>query len=107
MRATYWLIGCALCIAGIGSAAATNLDTQDQDGAPRATADGASAHNGNASGGDALGLARDCPQTSGNSESSGTTSGSGNEPSGGASSAPTQTHRLHLGWQSLLPGSIQ
>ena len=107
MRATHWLIGCALCIAGIGSAAATSLDTQDQDSSPHATADGASANSGNASGGDALGLARDCPPTASNADTSSTTSGGGNDHSGGASSAPTQTHRLHLGWQSLLPGSIQ
>lgn len=107
MRATHWLIGCALCIAGIGSAAATTLDTQDMDSSPHATSDNPGARSGNASGGDALGLARDCPPASGNGESSGTTSGSNNDHSGGASSAPTQTHRLHLGWQSLLPGSIQ
>jgi len=101
MRATHWLIGCALCIAGIGSAAATSLDTQDQDGAPHAAADNTSARGGNA-----LGLTRDCPPAS-TSETSGTTSGNGSDHSGGASSAPTQTHRLHLGWQSLLPGSIQ
>lgn len=106
MRATFWLIGCALCIAGIGSAAATSLDTQDLDSSPRATADSSTTHGGNASGGDALGLARDCPPAS-NSDNAGNTSSNGSDHSGGASSAPTQTHRLHLGWQSLLPGSIQ
>ncbi|TPG11071.1 hypothetical protein EAH75_08920 [Rhodanobacter glycinis] len=106
MRATHWLIGCALCIAGIGSATATSLDTQDLDSSPHATADSASTHGGNASGGDALGLSRDCPSAS-NSDNSGNSSSNGNDHSGGASSAPTQTRRLHLGWQSLLPGSIQ
>lgn len=106
MRAHHWLIGCALCIAGIGSAAATSLDTQDLDGSPRAATDSTSTHDGNASGGDALGLARDCQPTS-NSDHSGNISGNGGDHSGGASSAPTQTRRLHLGWQSLLPGSIQ
>ncbi|MFC5437131.1 hypothetical protein ACFPME_11220 [Rhodanobacter umsongensis] len=107
MRATHWLIGCALCIAGIGTATATSMDTQDLDSSPHATADSASARGGNASGGDALGLARDCPPAGGSGDTSGTTSGSGNDHSGGASSTPTQTRRLHLGWQSLLPGSIQ
>lgn len=106
MRATFWLIGCALCIAGTGGATATSLDTQDLDSSPHATADSATAHGGNASGGDALGLARDCPPAS-NSDNAGNSSGNGSDHSGGASSAPTQTHRLHLGWQSLLPGSIQ
>lgn len=107
MRATHWLIGCALCIAGIGSTAATSLDTaQDLDGSPHAALDNASPHDGNSSGGDALGLARDCPPASG-SDSSGSTSGNGSGRSGGASSVPTPTRRPHLGWQSLLPGSIQ
>jgi hypothetical protein len=105
MRAIHRLIGCALCIAGIGSAAATSLDTQDVDSSPRAT-ESTTTHSGNASGGDALGLARDCPST-GSNDNAGSTSGNGTDRSGGASSAPTQTHRLHLGWQSLLPGSIQ
>lgn len=106
MRATHWLIGCALCIAGIGSATATSLDTQDLDSSPHATADSTGTHDGNASGGDALGLARDCQPTS-NSDNSGNLSGNGSDHSGGASSAPTQNRRPHLGWQSLLPGSIQ
>jgi hypothetical protein len=105
MRAIHRLIGCALCIAGIGSAAATSLDTQEVDSSPRTT-ESATTHGGDASGGDALGLNRDCP-SAGNNDNAGNTSSSGNDRSGGASSAPTQTHRLHLGWQSLLPGSIQ
>ena len=108
MRATYWLVGCALCIAGIGSAAATSLDTtQDLDSSSHAALDSSSPHDGNTgSGGDALGLTRDCPPAS-SSDSSGSTSGNGSDHSGGASSAPTPTRRPHLGWQSLLPGSIQ
>jgi hypothetical protein len=106
MRTTHWLVGCALCIVGIGSAAATSLDTQDLDSSPRAATDSASTHCGNASGGDALGLARDCTSAS-SSDNSGNTSGTSNDHSGGGSSAPTQTRRPHLGWQSLLPGSIQ
>jgi hypothetical protein len=107
MRATHWLIGCALCIAGIGSAAAASLETQDLDGSPHATIDNASPHDGNtSSGGDSLGLNRDCPPSR-NSDNSGSTSSNGNDHSGGGSSAPVPTRRPHLGWQSLLPGSIQ
>jgi hypothetical protein len=107
MRATHWLIGCALCIAGIGGATATSLDTaQDLDPSHPAL-DSASPHGGNtSSGGDALGLTRDCPPAS-SSDSPGSASGNGSGRSGGASSAPTPTRRPHLGWQSLLPGSIQ
>ncbi|MBQ4854765.1 hypothetical protein IMW82_08785 [Rhodanobacter sp. B2A1Ga4] len=108
MRATHWLIGCVLCLAGIGSAAAASPETtQDLDSTSHAALDNASSHDGNnSSGGDALGLTRDCPP-SGSSDSSGGTSGNGSGRSGGASSAPTPTRRPHLGWQSLLPGSIQ
>ncbi len=56
MRATHWLIGCALCIAGIGSAAATSLDTsQELDSSSHSALDNASPHDGNSSGGDVLG----------------------------------------------------
>ena len=107
MRAIHWFIGCALCAAGIGSAAAASLETQDVDNSPRATIDNASPHDSNTgSGGDALGLNRDCPPAS-NSDSSSGTSSSANDRSGGSSSAPVSTRRPHLGWQSLLPGSIQ
>jgi hypothetical protein len=107
MRATHWLIGCALCIAGIGGAAATSLDTAQDLDPTHAALDSTSSHDGNtSSGGDALGLTRDCPPAS-NSDNSGSTSGNGSGRSGGASSAPTPTRRPHLGWQSLLPGSIQ
>ncbi|OOG37477.1 hypothetical protein [Rhodanobacter sp. C05] len=106
MRVTHWLIGCTLCIAGIGSAAATSLDTQEQDNAQHATADSASSRDGNSSGGDALGLTHDTPRATG-SESSGSTSGNSSDRSSGASSAPAPSRQPHLGWQSLLPGSIQ
>jgi hypothetical protein len=107
MRATHWLIGCALCIAGIGGVSAASVDaTQDLDSSSHAAIDGSSARDANTSGGDALGLSRDCPPAS-SSDSSGGTSGNGSGRSGGASSAPTPTRRPHLGWQSLLPGSIQ
>ena len=108
MRATHWLIGCALCIAGIGGAAATSLDTQGMDNSPHATIDNASPHDGNtSSGGDALGLNRDCPPSSSSDTSGNTPSDNSNDHSGGGSSVPTPTRRPHLGWQSLLPGSIQ
>ena len=104
MRAAYWLVGCTLCIAGIGSASAASVDSQDLDSSSRSIVDNAAAHDSNSSsGGDATGLGHDCPPAS--SDNSGTTSGSGR--SGGASSTPTPSRRPHLGWQSLLPGSIQ
>ncbi|HEY8585608.1 MAG TPA: hypothetical protein VIL60_02650 [Rhodanobacter sp.] len=107
MRPIHWLFGCALCLAGIGGATAASVETQDLGSSAHAALDGGGSHDGNtSSGGDALGLSRDCPPSSGNGDS-GSTSGSGTDRSGGASSAPTPIRRPHLGWQSLLPGSIQ
>ncbi|HEY8682776.1 MAG TPA: hypothetical protein VIM06_06350, partial [Rhodanobacter sp.] len=66
-----------------------------------------SGHDGGSGGGDVLGLNRDCPQHSTSSDTSGSNSGNSNDRSGGAASAPVPTRQRHLGWQSLLPGSIQ
>ena len=107
MRATHWLIGCTLCLAGIGSAVATNLDTQEQDSAQHTATDSASSHDVNSSSGDVFGLTRDTPSRNTGSESAGSTSGNSNDRSGSAPPAPAPSHQSHLGWQSLLPGSIQ
>ncbi|WEN15012.1 hypothetical protein PY254_17565 [Rhodanobacter sp. AS-Z3] len=105
MRAANWLMGCALCIAGIGGVSAASVDSQDLDHSSRTLVDSASTHDSNtSSGGDAAGLGRDCPSSG--SDNAGTTSNSSSH-SGGSSSAPTPSRRPHLGWQSLLPGSIQ
>ncbi|MFC5581773.1 hypothetical protein [Rhodanobacter terrae] len=105
MRVTYWLVGCALCIAGIGNAMAASSETQGQDSSSHATLENTGSHDDNSgSGGDALGLNRDCPPARG-SDNSGSTSG--NDRSGGGSSGSMPARRPHLGWQSLLPGSIQ
>lgn len=107
MRAIHRFIGCALCIAGIGTAAATSLDTQPLDGLPHAAIDGTTSHDSNSNGGgDVAGLNRDCAPAS-SSEGSGSALESSNDRSGGASSVPMPSQRSHLGWQSLLPGSIQ
>ncbi|OOG66364.1 hypothetical protein B0E46_02525 [Rhodanobacter sp. B04] len=107
MRATHWLIGCTLCIAGIGSVCATSLDAQELDNTQHATADSTSSRDSSAGGGDALGLTRDTPSRGSASESSGSASGNGSDRSNGTSSAPAPSRQPHLGWQSLLPGSIQ
>ena len=107
MRATHWLIGCTLCIAGIGGASATNLDSQDQDNAQHAASDSVSSRDINSSNGDALGLTRDAPARATGNDNSNSTSGTSNDRSSGASSTPAHSRQPHLGWQSLLPGSIQ
>jgi hypothetical protein len=112
MRARLWFIGCALCVAGTSSAAAAGVCAQDQDTSSHATADSAIPHDGGTSNssGDALGLTRDgTPRSSGGDTSSNSTSSSSNnsDRSGGVTPAPAQPHQPRLGWQSLLPGSIQ
>ncbi len=105
MRATYRLIGCALCLAGIGGAAATNLDAQELDSSSQAMI--TSPHDSsNGGGGDVTGLGHDCLPADGSGSSTGS-SGNSHDRSGGASSVPSPSRRPHLGWQSLLPGSIQ
>lgn len=106
MKTAYWLVGCALCIAGVGSAAATSMEAQDTDGTLHAASDVVNAHD--AGGGDAAGLSHDGTIRGGSGNDAATSNG-GNSTghSGGPSSAPVHIRQPHLGWQSLLPGSIQ
>lgn len=104
MRATQWTIGCAFCLAFIGSAAATSLDTQEVDHATQVATSRAS-HDGDGTG-DVVGMTRDSGAVTSGDATTGS-SRNGNERSGAASSAPAPAPRPHLGWQSLLPGSIQ
>jgi hypothetical protein len=108
MHVKHWLIGCALCFVGIGSAAASNRDTQDLDNSTRAVTDSTTSHeDAGTAGGDVVGLTRNCPQRSATHDSSGSNPGSSSDRSGGSGSSPAPAKRSHLGWQSLLPGSIQ
>lgn len=106
MHAIHRLVGCALLIAGIGNAAATSADTQDMGGTAPSTMDSASTSGCSASGGDATGLNHDASSAGDVGNAGGSAQGSSHH-SGGSSTAPLPTHRPHLGWQSLLPGSIQ
>ncbi len=108
MRAKHWLIGCTLCIVGIGSAAATSLDAQDLDNSTRTSSDSSGQRDDVNSGcGDLLASAHYCPSRRAGSDNSGNTPNNSPDRSGGANSAPARTRQPHLGWQSLLPGSIQ
>ncbi|MBB6189622.1 hypothetical protein [Rhodanobacter sp. MP7CTX1] len=110
MRAKLWLIGCVLCVVGTSSVAAASLCAQDQDNASRATTDSTIPRDGGSTNtnGDALGLNRDgTPRSSSSDNSSSGSSSNSTDHSGGAAPAPTPTHLPRLGWQSLLPGSIQ
>lgn len=101
MRAIHQLIGCTLCIVGIGSAMAANLDVQELASAPHAASNSSSRDSSTSI--DVPTPNREAAPAS--SESPGRSSG--NDRSGSATPAPAPTPRTHLGWQSLLPGSIQ
>jgi hypothetical protein len=109
MRAKHWLIGLVLGMAGIGSVAAASIDTQDIDNGAHAGSDNPSSHdNGGASCSDVLGLGHECAAhgSAGDSGNSGTNTP--HDHAGGTTpAAPVPVHPAHLGWQSLVPGSIQ
>ena len=105
MRATHRILGCALGLAFMGSALAASLDGQGVDNATHTTASRTS-HDSGSNGGDAAGINRDSGVIN-SSEAAAGTSRNGNDHSGAAASAPAPAPRPHLGWQSLLPGSIQ
>jgi len=89
-----------LALSSAGTAAAKDMATQDPT-APHATLDSAS-HDGGGS--DAASANHDCPLPGNAADSS------DSNDSGGSSAANPHAHASHhssLGWQSLLPGSIQ
>lgn len=105
MRATHRILGCALGLAFMGSAMAVSLDTQGVENGTHARASQTS-HDSDSSGSDAAGMNRGSGTISSNEATTGP-SHNGNDHSGAAASAPAPPRRPHLGWQSLLPGSIQ
>lgn len=104
MRVNHWLIGCAICFVGIGSAAATTADSREMDNTLRGNGD-SSAHD--SSNGAEPGLARDNTTHSASSYSHKGAPASGSDHTSGDIAPATHTQPAHLGWQSLLPGSIQ
>lgn len=99
------LIGCVLALSGIGAAAAVEVDTQDLASAQHATVDVASHEAGGSS--DAP-VAPACRTGCGNTDATSDAATGSNEPGpAGVTAHPRASHRASLGWQSLLPGSIQ
>ena len=96
------LIGCVFALSGMSAAAAVEVDTQDLASSQHATVDVATSH-------DSAGSSTDTPLTPACRVGCASEAGSGsNEPSpAGVTAHPHTSHRTSLGWQSLLPGSIQ
>lgn len=114
MSVRQWMVAGVLAMAGIGSAVATDLDTHDTAMGSRGAAESSARDTGGAVGGDLLGISREAaPSRRGSDTESdgggGSRSGSaaGGSEHGGRISAPTSAREAPLGWQSLLPGSIQ
>ncbi|MBD8898913.1 hypothetical protein [Rhodanobacter sp. DHG33] len=114
MSARHWMIGCLIGLAGMGSAMAADAGIRDIAATGRSTTDTGTHDTASNSGSDALGLNRDCPSPRHGSDAEngdadnhgggGTAGGGGHE---GRISAPVAAKPATLGWQSLLPGSIQ
>ena len=103
MENSRWFIGCALFIASLGAAAATFGESQDMESAAHSGMSGNSARDSsNAS--DAPGVSSD--RRHGGLETAPDASNVEDRASG-LPNAPTHPPRTHVGWQSLLPGSIQ
>jgi len=100
-----FLIGCVLFVGGASAASAMDADVQDMGSMQRAVDSSSANHEGaggGSSGGDALGILREgANQTNPSSSPS-----NDNCPSANPANTP-RNRRATLGWQSLLPGSIQ
>ena len=100
-----FLFACVLGVSGIGAASAMDADTQELGSMQRVGPDGAASHEVSGNGGDVLGVSHD--GASQNAPASGSSSESCPPGGGGGSSGSQRSRRISLGWQSLLPGSIQ
>jgi len=114
MSARHWMIGCLIGLAGVGGAAAADLGAHEIGGSTGHSAAGNCARDaGGNNGGDTLGLGRDCSSSRRGSDADNSDAGShANGAMGGGEhdnriSAPVAAKPAMLGWQSLLPGSIQ
>ncbi|WP_157971465.1 hypothetical protein [Dyella sp. C9] len=100
------MIGCVLWVGSVGAASAMDADGQDL-GSLQHAFDGSSGSRdssggGASSGGDALGISRENTSPSGPAASSSSDNCPGTNPV-----TPQRNRHPNLGWQSLLPGSIQ
>jgi hypothetical protein len=99
-----FLLGCLLCVGSVDAASAMDADAQDLTSMQRSVDASSNSHDGSgsSSGGDALGLSRE----GGSPSNPASSSSSDNCPSQAPAAAP-RGRRANIGWQSLLPGSIQ
>ncbi|MBA2077348.1 hypothetical protein PCA_02330 [Rhodanobacter sp. PCA2] len=107
------MFGCLIGLAGVGSAMAADMDACDATTTGGRGAVDSSARDAGTGGGDAVGLSRDTPAPRRNGDTAGNDADNRSEGTGGGNehpgriSAPATARPATLGWQSLLPGSIQ
>lgn len=95
------LFGCLLALSSVGTAAAMGVTTQDPT-APRVTLDTVGHDSGGSAGNDAASANRGCTPSDPAMDNT-----DASEGGGGSTPHPRASHHGSLGWQSLLPGSIQ
>ena len=102
MRARQFLqfiFGCVFGVVGLHAATAAEADSQDSASVQRSTDCPPAKNNGN--GDDAILGGRD------NTPSNNGSNGGGDNGSHGGGDTASPSRHVNLGWQSLLPGSIQ
>lgn len=109
MRAIHLLIGCILGLGAVATAAAagtgSGAETADASNCAPPGLPASGARDSTSPGGDVMGISHEPTQSA--SASSGKSGDSGDIHSGGDSVSPPRQPHASLGWQSLLPGSIQ
>jgi len=112
MKARHWMVAGLIGLVGMSNAVAADLDRQDQGSTGHAGVDNGLRDAGGA-GSDVLLPVRDSHaarhgnDTETANETEGRGAAGGSERSGRTSAAPTTARPTTVGWQSLLPGSIQ
>lgn len=112
MRATHLLLVSMLGLGGIATAAASDFaaNAGEAGSARQSASEGASAQSagsGSGSGGDAMDLSRPPAQRNAGASHAAPAANGGDESPATGSSIESAPKHVSLGWQSLLPGSIQ
>ena len=105
MHATRYLVGCTLCLVSMSVAATTSVESQGMGSSSHAVLS-SSQHDNIGTTGEVTGGSGGNEQASPNTDPS-SPSSSSNDPDNPATVPMHHAQAHHVGWQSLLPGSIQ
>jgi hypothetical protein len=105
MNVKHWFIGCVVGFAGVVATLTVHADQADPTASARMSPDRGTRIVADT---DGACPARECPPTAEAVGNAASQPESHSNHSGGGSATPSpSSRRSHLGWQSLLPGSIQ